>query len=632
MFNASRLAGSSSCGAAWRSSRHLLLVFGLIASGLPVRSHADDQNRRNEYSRRSGARARILRDRAASPQDAVPAAPCPPVVAGQIYRFIDGVDSCMMPMTAADLANELNDPWGALVLRKNAGGAGLWPASVADIVKAMDSVSGTQQFQQFSYLVGEGTQIPTTIAPGTGNRDLRYVITWGPSITSPSVFLSAAPAGVSPGQPAPFLQVIALDATKQKFNYYQYISNSSVTNDPGTTKSWSWAGDTSFARAPQTVGQGCFRCHLNGGLNMKELTPPWNNWQSPLASVNAAVVPPEVAGDPLFLNLSGADKFQQAFQGAQFNLSVRFVRGSIQGNQVSNPPELLRRLIETTTVNFASSQVQSQSSADVTALPNDYFLNDSVLRNVLNLNYSVPPLAFSRGSYQSFVSAQQFRLVNRAAANGPPDYSQPGATFFAFFVPVPPYEDAKAIQQIVLQKVVSAKFAAAILMVDFPNPIFSSARSSLGKYAAQITQANLAPDQADAETQFAALVTQATAAQPACDPASITSCTPEQQFLFYWNQANWQAACQQQLSAYLAAVGNRIKTPAGVDDYLTLSVARANQFAAAPLLSNLHEFDLLLPCTKLGAGSARMNADGTISTEPAVTGGWSPCAATPSGR
>jgi hypothetical protein len=548
---------------------------------------------------------------------------------GQIYRFIDGIDRCMMPMVDPQPAKELNDPWGSLVLRKNAGGAGPWPGSVADIVSAMASVNSSNQFQQFSYLVGEGTQIPTTIAPRTGNRDLRYVITWGTSITSPSVFLSAAPAGVSPGEPAPFLQVIAFDPMKQKFNYYQYISNSSVTSDQGTTRTWSWAGDTSYARMPQTVGRGCFACHLNGGLNMKELTAPWNNWQSPQASVNAAIVPPEVATDPLFLKLSGADKFQQAFQGAQFNLSVRFVRGAIQGNKVSNPPELLRRLIETTTVNFASSQVPSNSTVDVTALPNDFFLNDSVLRNVLNLSYTLPPLSLTRGPYKTFVTTQRFKLVNRAGFNGPPDYAHPGPTFFSFFVPVPAYEDVKATQQLVLQKVISPKFAAAVLMVDFPNPIFSSARSSLSKYAAQIAQANLTPDPHDAESQFAALVTQAAASQPACDPASITSCTPEQQFLYYWNQANWQAASQQQINAYLAAVGTRIKTPAGVDDYLTLSVARANQFSTAPLISNLHEFDLLLPCTGLGSRSARMNVDGTITTVPHAQGGFSPCAAPP---
>ena len=84
---------------------------------------------------------------------------------------------------------------------------------------------------------------------------------------------------------------------------------------------------------------------------------------------------------------------------------------------------MLRRLIETTTVNFASSQVQSHAAVDVTALPNDFFLNDGVLRNVLNLNYTLPPLSLARGSYQAFVTARQYKLVNRAAANGPPDYS-----------------------------------------------------------------------------------------------------------------------------------------------------------------------------------------------------------------
>jgi hypothetical protein len=172
MLNSSGVPGSSSRRSVWSSSRSALLVCGLVASGLLIASGADDKGSRNEYARRSGAHARELRAGRVRPQDVV-VSPCPPVVAGQIYRFIDGIDNCMIPMAAGDLTTELNDPWGALVLRKNAGGAGPWPASVADIVSAMGSVSAGQQLQQFSYLVGEGTQIPTTIAPRTGNRDLR---------------------------------------------------------------------------------------------------------------------------------------------------------------------------------------------------------------------------------------------------------------------------------------------------------------------------------------------------------------------------------------------------------------------------------------------------------------------------
>ena len=198
MLNSSGMAGSSSRRSVWCSSRLVLLVCGLIASGLLITSGAEEKSSRNEYARRSGAHARMLLGGGVRPQDVVVASPCPPVVAGQIYRFIDGIESCMIPMAAGDLATELNDPWGALVLRKNAGSAGPWPASVADIVNAMGSVSASNQLQQFSYLVGEGTQIPTTIARRTGNRDLRYVITWGPSIASPSVFLTPPPPGSRP--------------------------------------------------------------------------------------------------------------------------------------------------------------------------------------------------------------------------------------------------------------------------------------------------------------------------------------------------------------------------------------------------------------------------------------------------
>src|ERR1700734_1084082 len=126
MWNPSGSAGSSNRRSVIPSSRFVLLVCGFIESSLLITSGTDEQIFRNEYARRSGAHARMLRDDEVRPRDVVVASPCPPVVAGQIYRFIDGIDRCMIPMEAGDLAKELNDPWGALVLRKNAGGAGLW--------------------------------------------------------------------------------------------------------------------------------------------------------------------------------------------------------------------------------------------------------------------------------------------------------------------------------------------------------------------------------------------------------------------------------------------------------------------------------------------------------------------------
>lgn len=583
----------------------------------------------NRYSRRSRVVPRTMK--AIFDKDGEEE-PCPAVNSNQIYRFISGIDKCMTEMASADISAELNDAWAVTVLRKNAGGGGIWPDSVPEIVDAINTASQSQglNFQQTSYMVGEGSQVPASITPRDSNRNLRYVVAWGPVGQTPVIFLSAAPAGLQPvGEPAPFLQIISFDPQKKVFNYYQYVNNAQVTDSPSSdeVKTWSWAGDSSHARNMQTVGQGCFGCHLNGSLNMKELTPPWNNWHSTQSTISSLNIPQAVAQDPLFTGLQGADKFQIVFQGAQFNYARNWVGKSISNNSVSNVSELLRRVIATTTVNFAASQTQSQATSDVQSLPNDFFLYDSVLRGVLGLSYTVPPLNLNRTDYNLFLKSNKVALVN-TVSNGAPDYLQPGETFFAFYVPVPAFEDTKTIQQLIQQKVVSQQFVAAVLMVDFQNPVFSPARAGLMKYAEQISTARTVPDSADAPTQFAELVSQAASAQPACDTKQLSACTAEQQFLFYY-QADWKTRSMNQINAYLQSIANRIVSTQGVNDYMTLAVSRRTQYANYPLICNLREFDLQLPCTSLGSVFVQMNVDGTLSPQPAyscpTSSGVSPC-------
>ena len=151
-------------------------------------------------------------------------------------------------------------------------------------------------------------------------------------------------------------------------------------------------------------------------------------------------------------------------------------------------------------------------------------------------------------------------------------------------------------------------------MVDFTNPVFSRPRSSLMTYAAKITAGKA--DGADIPNQFAALVTAAAAGKPAVDPAHLAKATPEQQFLYYWNQTDWKAACVTQIDAYLQTVGIRIGTIAGANDYLTLAISRGIQFANYPLVCNLNEMSLLLPTSSLGQIMVQMLPDGTISPSP----------------
>jgi hypothetical protein len=532
------------------------------------------------------------------------------------YRFIDGLDNCMQLMSASDIA-ALGDPFAVNVLAKGIGNASKWPATVESIVSLVTAVPNFGANQQ-SYMLGEGSQIPTTIAPRDAGRNLRYVITWGAG-SAPTIFLSAAPSGTHPGRPPLFLQVIGYDQQKNLFNYYEFVSN------PGQpTRSWALAANSDNARNPQTTGRGCMACHINGALNMKELVPPWNNWQSAAASISQNNIPAAVANDPLYIHLSGAEILQRNFQSRQSSYSQGLAAMSISGGTIKGVPALLRRLITTTTVNFTATP---RTPTDTVQIPSDFFLAQAAFgTGQINLAFSTPAqFTVPATAYNTFIADQKFAL-QQLDAQGKVVYQQPGANFSALFVPAMAFEDVAMIQQLINQKAIDANFAASVLLVDFPNPIFSAARESLMKYANQIStaqQLGSGSNPAGIPAKFIALVQAAAKSQPACDPAKLLQCTPEQQFLFYAGRSDWKQRAQNQVNPYFAAVTQRLGTAAGVNDYLTLWASRQAQFAAAPGAGNLDEFSLLLPCNTLPLGTCkRMNADGTISDDP-----LSPCAA-----
>lgn len=551
------------------------------------------------------------------------AASCPDVAPLMLYRFIDGIDRCMQAMSAAEIA-ALVDPFAVNVLAKGQGNATAWPDTVETIVAGVAAIPNFAANQR-SYLLGEGGQVTTSVAPRDADRDLRYVVSWG-SNASPTVFLSAAPTGTHPGQPAGFLQVIGYDAQHNQFNYYEYIAN------PGqSTRSWAYAGSSDNARDAQTAGRGCMQCHINGALNMKELTTPWNNWNSPAATISAGNIPQAVADDPLYVQATGADRFQTSFQSLQARYSQGLVSLSIRNGTISNVPDLLRRLITTTTVNFVATP---RAVTDTVQVPSDFFLNQSAFgTSQINLAFAAPPsFTLTTARHDAFLSANGFAL-QQLDANNTIIYQQPGGNFFALFTPGPAYEDVAVLQQLINLKVVDANFAAAVLLVDFPNPVFSATRSSLMRYAQQIGTAKTlgtGDNSQGVPAQFVALVQAAAATQPACDTTALLGCTAEQQFLYYAGQSDWKTRATGQVNPYFAAVTQRLATDAGTRDYLTLWASRQAQFAAAPGVGNLDEFSLLLPCNTLALNTCkRMNADGSIADDPLSRCSAQTCAAAP---
>jgi hypothetical protein len=582
----------------------LVIVTGVIAY-LGGSSWANDEFARRQSS--AGAPAAQSKFTAAA---TVPAVRCSDAEPFTAFRFIEGVDSCLQPLSATDLA-QLRDPFAVNVLQTGVGQPNRWPSSVEQIVSLVSAVPGFAANQK-SYLVGEGGQITVSVAPRDAPRNLRFIITWG-ATSSPSVFLSAAPTGTHPGGPAPFLQVIGYDQSKNVFNFYQFISN-----EGQPTRTWVWSGDSAWSGRAQSAGQGCFSCHINGALNMKELVPPWNNWTSPDASISASNIPAAVAQDPLYTALSGADVLQNNFQGLQSRYTQRLIASSIKDGTVSNVAVLLNRLINTTTVNFQSSHAKPVDATDVEVPPDFFIFHSALTMPQINLS-AMPTLKITRSMHDAFVSQHKLAL-QQLGGGSKLAYQQPGTTFFAFFVPVPAFEDMIAIRELINQKVIDANFAASVLLVDFPNPVFSAQRSSLLKYARQIQTAKVlasgSPNPNGVPAQFIALVTAAAKSQPPCRPSTLASCTPEQQFLFFAGQSDWQQRAKDQIDRYFAAIGQRIGTAVGANDYMTMSISRQSQFANARGVGNLDEFSLLLPCSDLKFNMCkRMNLDGTTGDD-----------------
>jgi hypothetical protein len=351
----------------------------------------------------------------------------------------------------------------------------------------------------------------------------------------------------------------------------------------------------------------------NGVVIMKELNAPWNNWQSQQATISPLVVPLRVAQEQFFRNLNGGEVLERAIRSGFQTYYRGWLRDRYQNQggtiQLKDVDLMLRHLTSNTTINFVSSGIQSNGlntsppQQDISGIPNDLFLWDSAWRTALGLNYTIPNLIFKRQDYDNYLKNNQFKLVQSdfPKPDGSPLYQQDGSTYFSLFLPSPPAEDLYLLTQMRSNKIVSDKFIAAILMVDFQNPVFSVKRSSLQKYAQGLTTGQILGGVSSVPADFAAKVRTVAANQSSCDPVNnFDRCTAEQQFLATWDLADdrWKSSVEARLQAYLDKLKNL--TPA--EQLSTISqaiVQRQQQFKSQPTISNLNEFSLLLPVNKL---------------------------------
>lgn len=501
-----------------------------------------------------------------------------------IYRFVLGSDSQPSEMTRDEALKYLQDPFGSKLLLR-----GRFPLTLRSLLAEFDQPDSSLPLQQ-SFVVADGGRIIWSAKTSDVSRNIRFAINRANS-DGDSVLISTSIPFDSETQ---FLQVLAWDAVNEVFNYYERRA--------GT---WIWAGNSYHALSEPTRGKGPFDSHVNGSLVMKELKFPWTHWHSEASTITDDVLEPNdpLRGDPLWQKKLGADYFELSIvrEGIRKWTAARVAKAiNAAGNgTLDNPKVLTRHLFETTTVNLIASDSQSRSISQRTRvnLPLTFFVNSEMLFDELGLEPDIEIPNVAGEFYLRNLTDFDFKLKTN-------EFEQPGDTHFAFIVPEPAFEDMQVITELLRRSIVTPRFVACVLMVDFANPVSSIHRQELRKYVP--TDVTVQNGTSDLVAQFVANVELA-----AGNNNSSLADSPEQQFLNHWQLGDaWKPAFEQRIESYFAAMEQNLQSQIGYDNYVRLAESRRREFRRRPL----SEFDLTLPVTNIpnDAPLLQMFEDGRV--------------------
>jgi hypothetical protein len=498
---------------------------------------------------------------------------------GTICRFIFGRDEVPRVMTAEESAEHLNDPFATLLLRR-----GVLPMTMRSLTAELDRFKRRPEGlpQQASFLVADGGQIPWSPETTALNRAFRIVVVRHRGGDS-ELLVST---GTDFDSESIFLQVFAWDPRNAAYNFYERRSGA-----------WCWAGSSWDALEPDSRGNGPFDSHVNGGPVMKELKTPWMHWHSQAATINADVLAPNdpLRDEPLYRDRAGAEKLETFIRAgiARWN-KARFEKRIVDG-QLTRAQEFLRQVLVTTTLNITSSAQESRvlQSGDLLRLPRTFFLNTDALLSVLRLPITFRAPTVDAQHYLDLLGRYDVKIRDQ-------NFQFAGDTHFAFAVPEPAFEDLVVLQELLARGILSRKAAVALLMVDFPNPVFSSRRDKLLVHVPD----EFPTTEGAFETAFVPMVRRAA--------ETATPDAPEREFLAVWDllDADWEQAVVERLQDYLANVDRQLAAAEGFDAFFRLAESRRREFRRRPLA----EFRLTTATTNIpeDAPFLEMSADARV--------------------
>jgi len=505
-----------------------------------------------------------------------PLAALPP---GLLYRFVMGFDPAPGREMSAPERAALRDPFATLLLLR-----GLFPLSLRALLAALDQQNAVPDGlpEQLSFVVAEGGQIQWSPETATLNRGFRFVVARGRA-GSFELFVSTGAPFDSETQ---FLQVLAWDPVAGAFQYYER-----------RTGSWFWAGSSWDALAEPTRGRGPFDSHVNGAMVMKELEAPWLHWDSMAQTIPPEALAPDdsLRSDPLFTGRTGAQELERITrQGVDRWTDARLGRLIGADDRVSGVVPLMRQVLTTTTVNIASARQTSAGSDDEPLFPPlELFLNRKALLNLVLIEPDFAPPTVARGRYRRAAEALNLRLIDNFQE---PPFVKSGDVFFAWAVPEPAFEDLNVLDHLLRRGVLSRRFAASLLMVDFTNPIGSRRRADLLRWV---------PEEADAtgagriEARMSAAIDAALPGLPA--DASERDLVAD----LALPDTDWQAAFAARIERFMAAVQAQLDSDDGLLELMRLADSRRRAFRRRPLA----EFDLSLPWTDIAPDAPFLRLD-----------------------
>jgi hypothetical protein len=346
------------------------------------------------------------------------------------------------------------------------------------------------------------------------------------------------------------IELIAWDPNKQFYNFYELVNGN-----------WFYRGDSkdilddvrllhrrrNASESPFGTRLRCSGCHVNGGLLQKELTPPHNDWflqdrHLPMGSLR----PDE------FLRGKLADVMDAGELSKQVAASARRLSASPGYQRVlaaRSMQERLRPLFCPMELNIESDSQPFDDRKSTLQIPSAFFVDSRL---------ATATISVKREHYDAALQKVRSRLPENA---GRTDADH------GWLTPVKAQSDIVAVAALIEQGVVNNEFAAAVLAIDFTNPVFSAVRCGLLK---------LLPDEGGSDFVVRFQDALRRASEPGAADLLDNLSNPAR-------NADFQ---EKQAAAFLTSCQNRATDPDAVVDWLHLLAQRRIEVSTSEISQN----------------------------------------------